>query len=283
MSQGLCLHRVSVTLRGSRKKRQSVAPRPETGSAKALAASSESRTAITSRNAAWRQDQHRPKPAACSPTRAPPARGFLLPRFPLRAPGKPGQLWGDDHQASTQVQEGLCAEDRTPADSTLAIFGIKAFREALPQVYKAPDDLAAREATQRAAWACGTVLASVGMALHHKLCHTLGGSFDLPRAETHEIILPHAVAYNMVAVPELLEPVSELFGCKDPALGLWEFARSLDAPRSLAEFDLQETDLGCGSDNPQPLFKPAFGDPPRNSRPSAARLERRDSSAVNPA
>jgi len=25
------------------------------------------------------------------------------------------------------------------------------------------------------AWLCGTCLGSVGMALHHKLCHVLGG------------------------------------------------------------------------------------------------------------
>ena len=42
------------------------------------------------------------------------------------------------------------------------------------------------------AWLCGTVLGSVAIGLHHKLCHTLGGSFDLPHAEMHTVILPHA-------------------------------------------------------------------------------------------
>ncbi|MEF9602317.1 iron-containing alcohol dehydrogenase, partial [Paracoccus sp. PXZ] len=78
------------------------------------------------------------------------------------------------------------------------------FRDALPRVVAAPGDLAARGETLYGAWLCGSVLGQVGMALHHKLCHTLGGSFDLPHAETHAVILPHAIAYNAQAVPELL-------------------------------------------------------------------------------
>ena len=150
--------------------------------------------------------------------------------------------------AIAHAVEGLYADDRTPEDRKLAIFGIKAFKASLPRVIEAPEDLSAREESQRGAWACGTVLARVGMALHHKLCHVLGGSFNLPHAETHAIILPHAVAHNMVAVPELLAPVAELFECDDPALGLWEFARSLGAPRALSEFGLKEADLDRAAD-----------------------------------
>ena len=150
--------------------------------------------------------------------------------------------------AIAHAVEGLYADDRTPEDRELAIFGIKAFKASLPRVIEAPEYLSAREESQRGAWACGTVLARVGMGLHHKLCHALGGSFNLPHAETHAIILPHAVAYNMVAVPELLAPVAELFECDDPALGLWEFARSLGAPRALSNFGLKETDLDRAAD-----------------------------------
>ena len=145
--------------------------------------------------------------------------------------------------AIAHAVEGLYADDRTPENDELAILGIKAFKASLPRVIENPEDLTAREESQRGAWACGTVLARVGMALHHKLCHELGGGFNLPHAETHAIILPHAVAYNMVAVPELLAPVAELFECDDPALGLWEFGRSLGAPSALSDFGLKEADL----------------------------------------
>ena len=145
--------------------------------------------------------------------------------------------------AIAHAVEGLYADDRTPENDELAILGIKAFKASLPRVIENPEDLTAREESQRGAWACGTVLAKVGMALHHKLCHEIGGGFNLPHAETHAIILPHAVAYNMVAVPELLAPVAELFECDDPALGLWEFGRSLGAPSALSDFGLKEADL----------------------------------------
>jgi maleylacetate reductase len=139
--------------------------------------------------------------------------------------------------------EALYAQDRTPSSDELALLGIEAFQSALPRVIDNPGDLLAREETQRGAWACGTVLGRVGMALHHKLCHTLGGSFDLPHAETHAIVLPHAAAYNAAAVPDLLAPVSRLFGGADPGLGLWQFAKSHGAPMALADLGLKEADL----------------------------------------
>ena len=136
---------------------------------------------------------------------------------------------------------------RLPTSSSQSM-GLEAFRSSLPGVVANPGDLAARENSQRGAWACGTVLARVGMALHHKLCHTLGGSFSLPHAETHAIVLPHAVAYNMVAAPEALAPVAEIFGGDDPALALWEFSRSLGAPHALADVGLAESDLDRAAD-----------------------------------
>lgn len=139
--------------------------------------------------------------------------------------------------------EALYAQDRTSTSDELALLGLEAFKAALPEVIKTPGNLKAREETQRGAWACGTVLGRVGMALHHKLCHTLGGSFDLPHAETHAILLPHAVAYNAAAVPDRLAAAAKIFGEDDPALGLWHFAKSLGAPMALADLGLQETDL----------------------------------------
>ena len=105
--------------------------------------------------------------------------------------------------AMAHAAEALYAQERTADSTDLAVEGLNAFVRGLPEVITDLNDLSAREATLRGAWACGTVLGKVGMALHHKLCHTVGGSFDLPHAETHAIILPHAIYYNAAAVPEL--------------------------------------------------------------------------------
>lgn len=150
--------------------------------------------------------------------------------------------------AIAHAAEGLYARDRTKDSTGLAIQGIEDFAKALPSVLKDPSDLAAREDTQRGAWACGAVLGHVGMALHHKLCHTLGGSFDLPHAETHAIILPHAVHYNASAVPDLLAPVTEILGGEAPGAALWQFAKAMGAPLALRDLGLGETDLDRAAD-----------------------------------
>lgn len=74
--------------------------------------------------------------------------------------------------------------------------GIRASAAALPRLAADPKDLEARGDALYGAWLCGTVLGAVAMGLHHKLCHTLGGNFNLPRAEVHTVILPHALADN---------------------------------------------------------------------------------------
>jgi maleylacetate reductase len=164
--------------------------------------------------------------------------------------------------AMAHAAEGLYARDRSPLSSLMAVEGLRAFRDALPKVMAAPTDLAARGETLYGAWLCGTVLGQVGMALHHKLCHSLGGSFDLPHAETHAVILPHAIAFNAQAVPELLAPVAELFG-GDAGQGLWDFAQGAGAPMALRDLGLKEGDLDRAADlasanpywNPRPVTR----------------------------
>jgi maleylacetate reductase len=86
------------------------------------------------------------------------------------------------------------------------------------------------------------------MALHHKLCHALGGSFDLPHAETHAVILPHAIGFNASAVPGLLAPVTEVFGGAGPGHALHAFAERMGAPMRLSDLGLSEGDLDRAAD-----------------------------------
>lgn len=145
--------------------------------------------------------------------------------------------------AMAHAAEGLYARDRSPVSTALAIEGLQAFATGLPKVRENPQDLAARGETLYGAWACGTVLGQVGMALHHKLCHTLGGSFGLPHAQTHAILLPHAIAYNAPAVPDLLAPICRIFSGEAPGQALYDFAAAIGAPLSLRDLGLSEADL----------------------------------------
>ena len=144
--------------------------------------------------------------------------------------------------AMAHAIEGLYAPDANPITSLMAVEGLRALRDALPRVVARPDAIAARSEALYGSWLCGSVLGSVAMSLHHKLCHTLGGAFDLPHAETHAILLPHTTAYNAGAAVERLAPAAALFG-GDLAPGLWDFAAGLGAPRALADLGLSLADL----------------------------------------
>lgn len=166
--------------------------------------------------------------------------------------------------AMAHAVEALYAKDRDPISTLTAAEGLRAMVRALPAIQENPADAEARADALYGAWLCGTVLGSVGMALHHKLCHTLGGSFDLPHAETHAVILPHAVAFNADEVPDLLRPLAVALGVEKPGLGLFEFARSIGAPTTLKELGMAEEGIEIAAElatenpywNPRKIERP---------------------------
>jgi maleylacetate reductase len=139
--------------------------------------------------------------------------------------------------------EALYAKDANPILSMIAEEGIRALSASLPVVVREPDNLEARSGSLYGAWLGGVALGSAGMALHHKLCHTLGGVFNLPHAETHTVILPHAVAYNAPAASEAMARVARALGVDNAAAGLYDLAVKLGAPVSLAEIGMRVEDL----------------------------------------
>ncbi len=161
--------------------------------------------------------------------------------------------------AIAHAVEGLYSRDRNPISKLQCVDAVRALIEALPVVAKRPGDIEARQKAQYGAFLCGLALGHSGMALHHKLCHVLGGAFDLPHAETHAVVLPYAAGFNAEA--EGLEPIRELFGEAGIGAGLWDFARLLEAPASLAEIGMPESGVEKAADlavaspywNPRPF------------------------------
>ena len=80
------------------------------------------------------------------------------------------------------------------------------------------------------------------MALHHKLCHVLGGTYNLPHAETHSIVLPHAVRYNEGA-SDAMKRIERAIGAADAARGLYELEKNLGLPLKLADIGMKESEL----------------------------------------
>ena len=144
--------------------------------------------------------------------------------------------------AMAHALEALYAENRNPVTSLLALDALHALSTSLPWIRQAPTDTDARSTALYGAWLAGTVLGSVNMGLHHKLCHTLGGSFETPHAPTHAILLPHTVAFNSVAVPELFEPANSILG-GPAAERLFDLAQKLDIPVSLQALGITEAGL----------------------------------------
>jgi maleylacetate reductase len=145
--------------------------------------------------------------------------------------------------ALAHAMEALYAPDRNPVIEAMARDALPAIRAALPRLARDPRDRDARTEALYGAWCCSTALGYVSMALHHKLAHVLGGSFNLPHADTHAILLPHTTAFNEAAVPDLLAPFARIFGGGSAGGGLWDFAKEVGAPLRLADLGLSEADL----------------------------------------
>ncbi|RYX96013.1 MAG: maleylacetate reductase [Comamonadaceae bacterium] len=168
--------------------------------------------------------------------------------------------------AIAHAAEGLYARDTNPVLNLMAEEGIRALATGLPRLAHAPRELAARSDCLYGAWLCGTVLGQAGMALHHKLCHVLGGSLDLPHADTHAVMLPHTVAYNAPAAPGAMLRIARAIGRPEASVGLHELANELGAPTALRDLGVAAADLERIADlalanpywNPRPLDREAI-------------------------
>lgn len=165
--------------------------------------------------------------------------------------------------AIAHAVEALYAKDRNPVISLMAEDGIRTLSSALPILVHEPANMEARAKALYGAWLCGCCLGAVGMALHHKLCHTLGGTFNLPHAETHTIILPHAVAYNAAAEPEAMAAITRALGAPDAAQGLFDLVRALGVPHALSQIGMPADGIETAADlavqnpywNPRPVTR----------------------------
>ena len=146
--------------------------------------------------------------------------------------------------AIAHAAEALYAPDATPIVAALAVDGVRALAGALPRVVADGTDIDARTDALCGSWLCGITLATATMSLHHKLCHALGGTLDLPHAATHTVVLPYVLGYNRSAAPDAAAALSRaLGGTPDPVRALWDLTGALGAPRSLRELGMAETDV----------------------------------------
>jgi len=148
--------------------------------------------------------------------------------------------------AIAHCAEALYAFDGNPIISLMAEEGIRALSSALPRIVSDGKDAEARSDALYGAWLAGMTIGTTSVALHHKLCHVLGG-FGLPHAETHSIVLPHALRYNAAAAPEAMRAIARAMrrnaGSEDAPAAIWDLEKGLGLPSRLADIGMKEADL----------------------------------------
>jgi alcohol dehydrogenase class IV len=157
--------------------------------------------------------------------------------------------------------DSLWAPNANPVASAMAVAGIGALRSALPAARRDGGDLTARAEALSAAYLAAVAFTSAGSGLHHKICHVLGGAYNLPHAETHAVVLPHVAAFNVPAAPAAGAQIAAALGTRDAVAGLADLYSSLGAPASLRELGLAESDL------PEAVDLVVKAAPPSNPRP----------------
>jgi maleylacetate reductase len=167
--------------------------------------------------------------------------------------------------AMAHCVEAFYAPGANPITSLVAEEGIRALARGVPVAVTNPEDLEGRSETLYGAYLAGGALAVAGAGIHHKICHVLGGAYDLPHAEMHTVVLPHAVAFNEPAIPEVMERVAGAlggWGKNGAATGLYDLAESVGAPTALKDIGMKEENLdeavglvleAVPEDNPRPV------------------------------
>jgi alcohol dehydrogenase class IV len=122
------------------------------------------------------------------------------PELTLSLP--PGLTVASGLNALAHCVDALWAPRANPVSSALAVEGIRALGLALPLVHADGSDVEARAGALYGAYLSAVAFAGAGSGLHHKICHVLGGAYNLPHAAMHAVMLPHVLAFNAPAAPE---------------------------------------------------------------------------------
>jgi len=136
--------------------------------------------------------------------------------------------------------EAVWTSKADPITEMVAVEGLRALSAGLAAVLEEPTDLGARGNLLYGACLAGSALATAGTGLHHKLCHLLGGTYNLPHAETHAAVLPQVTRINAPAVPEAKRRLEAALQTDELSSGLFELFANAGVPTSLRELGLTE-------------------------------------------
>jgi alcohol dehydrogenase class IV len=150
--------------------------------------------------------------------------------------------------AVAHAVDGLWAPRADPINRATGTDALRILVPALRGIKVDSEDLAAREQALLGCYLAAVAFASAGSGMHHKICHTLGGAFNLPHAEMHATVLPYVMAFNAPAAPDANDSVAAVFSNHDAAAGLDRFRRELGMPAGLRDIGLTAADVGSAAE-----------------------------------
>lgn len=154
---------------------------------------------------------------------------------------------GSALNALAHCVEGLYGPGANPVTSLAAVEGIRVLAEAIPQLGADPYAIEMRSELLYGAYLAGTVVATVGVGIHHRTCHVLGGSYGLGHAACNAVVLPHAIAYNAPEIPAVIRRVADAMVTSDPAAFAYDLAGGAGLPVSLEALGLPESVLDAAA------------------------------------
>ena len=164
--------------------------------------------------------------------------------------------------AIAHAVDGFWAPRADPINRALGTEGLRALVPGLRALVSNADDLWAREQTIYGAYLAAVAFASSGSGMHHKICHTLGGTFNLPHAETHSVMIGYVAAFNSSAAPDAADRIATALEADSAGSGFSQLQQDLGTPTSLKALGFKESDISTAAEivlqsippsNPQPV------------------------------
>jgi len=139
--------------------------------------------------------------------------------------------------------EALYSPDVNPLAVGLGIEGVSILSRTLPRCAETPTDPVARQEALYGGFIGGLLVEMDGIGMHHKICHIIGGRYDIPHADTNSAVLPQVIAFNQVALGDIGSKLAASFAAGDAATGAYQLAKRLGAPLSLKELGVERAHL----------------------------------------
>ncbi|MGP9723918.1 maleylacetate reductase [Corynebacterium sp. AOP40-9SA-29] len=163
--------------------------------------------------------------------------------------------------------DSLWAPRADPINAALATEGIRVLGEGLPMIVEDSESVAGRDRVLYGAYLSAVAFASAGSGLHHKICHVLGGTFNLPHAQTHAVVLPYVLAFNAPFAADAEARIAHALGAANASAGLAQLRERIGAPKKLSDYGFCAADVPTAVDiirglvpvgNPRPVTENAL-------------------------